>query len=117
MIVAKEVILMPIEQELKDYILGKYKSVRAFSEATGIPYSTIDSILKRGIGGSSVSNVIKICRALEIDADALGEGELKFRDEMPDAAAAHFDPSKLTSEGRAQYEAFIQYLTKEFINK
>ena len=106
---------MPVEQELKEYILGKFKSVRAFSESTGIPYSTIDSILKRGIGGSSVSNVIRICKALGIDADALGDGKLKLRDDMPDVAAAHFDPGKLTPEGRAQYESFIQYLTKEYM--
>jgi hypothetical protein len=41
-----------------------------------MPYTTIDSIFRRGIGNSSVSNVIKICKALGISADALANGEI-----------------------------------------
>jgi hypothetical protein len=108
---------MPVEQDLKDMILEKYKSVRAFSEITGIPYSTIDSIFKRGIGNSSVSNVLRICKELGIDADALGDGAIRKRNPSPDAAAAHFDSTKLTPEGRAQYENFIHYLTDNYMKK
>jgi hypothetical protein len=41
-----------------------------------MPYTTIDSIFKRKIANSSVSNVIKICKALGISADELADGKI-----------------------------------------
>lgn len=67
---------MNIEEKLKALILRRYNSIREFTIAIGIPYTTIDSIFKRGIKNSSVSNVIKICKALNISADALADGEI-----------------------------------------
>lgn len=67
---------MTTEEKLKDLILKRYHSVREFTISANIPYSTLDSIFKRGIGNSSVINVIKICKALGISADALADGEI-----------------------------------------
>lgn len=67
---------MTTEDRIKDLILKRYHSIREFSITTDIPYTTLDSILKRGIGNSSVTNVIKICKALGISADALADGEI-----------------------------------------
>lgn len=67
---------MSIEEKLKELIRNKYASVREFTIAIDMPYTTMDSIFRRGIGNSSVSNIIKICKALGISADALAEGEI-----------------------------------------
>ena len=67
---------MTIEDKLKKLILARYRSIREFTLVIDMPYSTLDSIFRRGIGNSSVTNVIKICKALEISADALAEGEI-----------------------------------------
>lgn len=67
---------MTVEQKLKDLILSRYKSIREFITIIDMPYTTIDSMFRRGIGNSSVSNVIKICKALGISADALADGEI-----------------------------------------
>lgn len=67
---------MTIEEKLKDLILKRYHSIREFTIEIDIPYTTVDSIFRRGIGNSSVSNVIKICKALRISADALADGEI-----------------------------------------
>lgn len=67
---------MTIEQKLKDLILNRYHSIREFTIAIDMPYTTIDSIFRRGIGNSSVTNVIKICKALGISADALADGQI-----------------------------------------
>ena len=40
---------MTKEEQLKAIILSKHKSVSAFAEAVEIPYTTVISILKRGI--------------------------------------------------------------------
>lgn len=67
---------MSTEDKLKDLILKRYHSIREFALTFEIPYSTIDSIFRRGVGNSSVSNIIKICKALGISADALADGEI-----------------------------------------
>ena len=60
-----------LEDKLKNLIIDKYGSVRQFSFKINIPYTTVDSILKRGIDNSNVGNVIKICKALDISIDSL----------------------------------------------
>ncbi len=61
------------EQYLKDLMEAKSGSVRAFSIDIGIPYSTIRSILTRGVMNSTVDNVIKICKGLGIKPEELAE--------------------------------------------
>lgn len=74
---------MTTEEKLKDLILKRYDSVREFTIAIDIPYTTMISIFKRGIGNSSVSNIIKICKALNISADALADGEIRPISDRP----------------------------------
>ena len=70
---------MRIEDQLKDMILEKYKSVRAFTMALDVPYSTIDSMLKRGIDGASVVTVLKVCMALDIDIEGLLNNKIVYK--------------------------------------
>lgn len=67
---------MRIEDRLKRHILNRYTSIREFTIDIGMPYGTLDSILKRGIGNASITNVVKICKALGISADELAEGRI-----------------------------------------
>ena len=67
---------MTVEEKLKEYILDRYDSLRQFTLAIDMSYSTFDSILKRGIGNSSVTNIIKICTELNISVDGLADGEI-----------------------------------------
>lgn len=67
---------MTIEDKLKDYILSNYKSIREFVNTTDIPYSTVDAILKRGIGKASIGNIFKICNALHISSDELANNKI-----------------------------------------
>ncbi len=60
-----------IEDELKKIIIDKYGSVRQFAQKIDIPYTTLDTILKRGIDNSNVVNIIKICKELKISSDKL----------------------------------------------
>lgn len=70
---------MTIEERLKDLIIERYGSLRAFTTKHDIPNSTMVSILKRGIGSSNVSNVIKICKVLHISVDGLADGKIETR--------------------------------------
>lgn len=67
---------MSTEDKLKEYILNRYKSIREFTQAINMSYSTFDSILKRGIDNSSITNIIKICKELGISVDELAEGNI-----------------------------------------
>lgn len=69
---------MTIEERLKDLILERYKSIREFTTRIDIPYSTVDSVLKRGINNSNIITIIRICKALGISADKLAEGEIVY---------------------------------------
>ncbi len=64
------------EDKLKAYILDRYKSIREFTISIDMPYTTFDSVLKRGIDNSSITNIIKICKALNISADELANGNI-----------------------------------------
>lgn len=58
-----------LEEKIKNLIINKYGSIRQFALKINIPYTTIDSILKRGIDNSNVSNVLKMCNALGLSVD------------------------------------------------
>lgn len=75
---------MTIEEKLKDLILTRYKSMREFTQVADIPYTTMDSILKRGVANSSVSNIVKICKVLNLSMDDLANGEIVSRYEKRD---------------------------------
>lgn len=58
---------MSREERLRNLILDRYVSLRQFSREADIPYSTLMTMLSRGIGGASFDAVIRICRRLGID--------------------------------------------------
>ena len=64
---------MKAEERIKELIVAKYGNVRAFSKEIGISYTTIRSILERGIMNAKAENIFKICRLLGISPDTLGE--------------------------------------------
>ena len=65
---------MTIEEQLKKHILSQYKSVRAFTQAVNIPYSTVDTMFKRGIGGTGINTVMKIFHTLNLDIESIETG-------------------------------------------
>ena len=67
---------MTIENQLRELILLNYGSLREFTFNIGLPYSTLSTILKNGIMTANISNVVKICDALNIKINELVEGRL-----------------------------------------
>ena len=73
---------MEKENELKRLMELKSGSVKAFSEEIGLAYTTVRSILQRGVYNSNVENVLKICKGLNLKAEKIldydnGEQELE----------------------------------------
>lgn len=68
--------IMTIENQLRELILLKHGSLREFTFNIGIPYSTLSTILKKGIMTATMSNMVKICNALDIKLDGLVAGRI-----------------------------------------
>ena len=74
----KEVIDM-LENKIKEIIIKQYGSVKSFAKIINIPYTTLDTILKRGLLNSNVLNVIKICKELNIDINELINNKIVYK--------------------------------------
>ena len=59
--------MMTREQILRNIILDNYDSLRQFAIVANIPYSSLMTLLSRGIGGTSFDTVVHICKVLGID--------------------------------------------------
>ena len=62
---------MSRELFLRSLILDNYPSLRQFALEADIPYSSLMTILSRGVGGASFDVVMQICKILQIDPSAL----------------------------------------------
>lgn len=110
---------MTLEEQLKRKILERYKSVRAFTSAIGVSYSTVDSALKRehGIKNAGIVTMLKIFDALGLDIESVAEGTLRNKGEppAPSVASAETVLPELTQEKSltADMERLLQSLTPE----
>lgn len=59
------------ELKLRNIILDRYDSLRAFALDADIPYSTLMTLLSRDIGGASFDTIIQICKKLNIDPNEI----------------------------------------------
>ena len=62
---------MKIEERLKEAIERKYGNLKTFSSEIDIPYTTVRSILERGIMNAKVENVIKMAEGMGMKAEEL----------------------------------------------
>ena len=104
-----------IEEKIKTIILVRYKSLRNFVNCSGVglPYTTVDGMLKRGIYNANIQNVLSLCNALQISSDELAKGNI-----VPISAS---DPvqqyavmlSKLSPSARESAIQYIKYLAEK----
>ena len=62
---------MSRELFLRNLFLDNYASLRQFALEADIPYSSLMTILSRGVGGASFDVVMQICKILQIDPSVL----------------------------------------------
>lgn len=120
-----------IEDELKRRIKEKYGSMKNFSNEIGLPYTTLDSIFKRGIMNASASNILKITNELGISLYET-DGALAFyefkdippgpvinadatkayfkKKNSPTTIAAHFDGDEYTEEELEEIRQFAEFV-------
>ena len=101
-----------IEQELKEMIRNRYGSLAAFCQKVGMPWNTLDSILKRGVLNSTLANVKKITDELSLDIAALANGELKAPGATEDVIVYEVSRfyQKLDDDYRKRFSAYATRL-------
>ncbi|MDR3051642.1 MAG: helix-turn-helix transcriptional regulator [Oscillospiraceae bacterium] len=62
---------MSKEEYVKHLIKSAGYSVKSFAAFIHIPYTTLLGMLKNGLGGAAVNNVMKVCRGLGITVENL----------------------------------------------
>ena len=63
------------ENRIKEIIINRYGSLKRFCEIINMPWTTLDSILKRGFSNSNITNVMKISHELKVDTENLASGK------------------------------------------
>lgn len=102
-----------MECRLKELIISRYGSLKKFCEKINMPWTTLDSILKRGIANSNITNVMKISKELQIDTESLASGQIVNSSNVrshSDTLAAHFDGDAYTKEELDEIKQFAEFV-------
>ncbi|MDO4295758.1 MAG: XRE family transcriptional regulator [bacterium] len=100
-----------LESDLKSLILKRYGSLKNFADTIHMPWTTLDSILKRGVANSNISNVLKITKALGINAEKLVDGQIVQKSvDNPYTLAAHFDGDEYTATELEDIKAYAEFV-------
>ena len=97
--------MQELEANIKSLIIERYGSLKKFSETIDMPWTTLDSILKRGMANSNITNVLKITRELGLDGEIIFSGE-----QEPTTLAAHFDGSEYTEDELDEIRQFAEFV-------
>ncbi len=93
---------MNLEEQLKAEILSKYKSIRAFTTAINIPYSTLDSVFRRGLVNAGINTMLKVFDALNLDIESVSTGKLSHREKS-------FDSTKIQNEHSEEWKDLLEH--------
>lgn len=106
---------MQAEERIKELIIAKYGNVRAFATESGISYTTVRSILERGIMNAKAENVFKICHLLGISPDTVADWGISNEQQPTNSHdidsiidnAMMFDGKPLTEEDKRAIRGII----------
>ncbi|UKS24323.1 helix-turn-helix transcriptional regulator [Paenibacillus sp. HWE-109] len=98
---------MDRKAEILSELIDRRGSRRAFAEEIGIPPTTLQSMLSRGVGRASIDNVIKVCRALDITVEEL---VVMAEIQKPETIAAHHEGDNWTEEELEELERFKAFV-------
>lgn len=102
-----------LESQLKNLITERYGSLKNFTELIGMPWTTLDSILKRGVANSNITNVLKITHELGIDAESLVGGKIVKNQSEQQTIAAHFDGEEFTDKQWERIKEFARFIKSQ----
>lgn len=103
---------MSVEEQLKNLICERYGTQIAFSEKIGMPNSSLNTFLRRGVRSASINTVMDICQELGISANELAKGYIVPLEKMETDITTAFsnlrlNASQLSLDGQPLTEAEI----------
>lgn len=101
---------MTKEIYIKELILQREPSLKSFAASIGMPYTTLLGMLKNGLGGAAVDNVIRVCRALGITVEDLLRVEDIAEAPEPFSLSEHERALICSYRSRVQYQPAIDLL-------
>lgn len=102
-----------LELKIKSLIIERYGSLKKFTELIDMPWTTLDSILKRGFANSNITNVLKITKELKIDTESLIAGKIitvSDNTEPVQTIAAHFDGDEFSEDELEEIRQFAEFV-------
>ena len=107
--------MLNLEEEIKELILRDYKSLNNFCKQFDFPWSTIKGMLNRGIKKASITNVIKLCKALNLDIEELSKDKIVQKHLKEDTddymlIACHHETGKLTEDEKEEIKQFAEFV-------
>ena len=99
-----------LDQLLRERGLNKSQ----LSALSGVPYTTIASLYEKGADNAKRSTLLSLARCLNVSLDYLADDSVNEPQAQILASAGHFNPDKLTPEGRERYEEYIEFLAEKF---
>lgn len=95
---------------LKKLIDESGDNMKSFAEKANIPYTTLYSILDRGVGKASIDNVLKILKTLGITAEEMDRLAFGGDDSDIQTIAAHHKGEDWTEDELAEIERFKEFV-------
>lgn len=98
---------------IEELIDKNWPNKKAFAENINIPYTTLRSMLARGIGNATVDNVLKVCKGLGITTEQLekmANGKAEKDNNDITTIAAHHDGEDWTEEELEEIERFKEFI-------
>lgn len=87
-----------VEERLKELIIKKYGTLKNFTDKVEIPNSTFSNILRRGIINANVLTIIKVCKELSIEPEALADGRIVAIDHVEEQSTEIMDIFEATKQ-------------------
>ncbi|EHR36808.1 helix-turn-helix domain-containing protein [Facklamia languida] len=101
---------MIVEDKLREMINDRYGSVRQFAIHANLPYTTVLSILDRGVLNAKTLNVFKMCENLSIDIESLKDGKII-------ATSDQSDLSLIYSQLNPQLQRKVYHFAENLLNE
>lgn len=103
-------IRVSVEDKLREMINDRYGSVRQFAIQTNLPYTTVLSILDRGVLNAKTLNVFKMCENLSINIESLKNGKIR-------ASSDQSDISLIYSQLHPQFQRKVYHFAEKLLNE
>ena len=106
--------VLTLTEKLDLLLLERGLNKSQLSAQSGVPYTTIASLYEKGAENAKRSTLLSLARCLNVSLDYLADDSVCEPSAQILASAGHFDPNRLTPEGRERYEEYIEFLAEKF---